>query len=156
MTSVDTITQCREDWSSASVVTREKNNSNNSTDETQQLILLLKLIHTATPDTKKLCCLCRDRLRCELDSRRNSRLSPAENFKSDHVQIYRLIRAGTADTTQTGPSCLVWRRYELGIIERSPVRLWWRVSRWCQNAARASFSTEQQPRQKISASWKTL
>jgi len=63
MTSVDTITQCREDWSSASVVTREKNNSNNSTDETQQLILLLKLIHTATPDTKKLCCLCRDRLR---------------------------------------------------------------------------------------------
>jgi len=31
-----------------------------------------------------------------------------------------------------------------------------RVLRWCQSAVRASFSTVQQPRRKISTSWKTL
>jgi len=42
----------------------------------------LKLIHTATPDTTKLSCLCRVRIggvNCTPD---NSRLSPTENLKS--------------------------------------------------------------------------
>ena len=32
-----------------------------------------------------------------------------ENLKSVHVQSNRPILTGTLDTTQTGPSCRVWR-----------------------------------------------
>jgi len=37
----------------------------------------------------------------------NSRLSPTENPKSEHVHSNRPIHTGTSDTTQTGPSCRV-------------------------------------------------
>jgi len=39
----------------------------------------------------------------------NSRLSWSENLKSERVQCNRPIHTGTPDTTQTGPSCRVWR-----------------------------------------------
>jgi len=45
----------------------------------------LKLIHTATPDTTKLSCLCRVRFGRVNWIRDNSRLSPTENLKSEHV-----------------------------------------------------------------------
>ena len=37
----------------------------------------------------------------------NSRLSPTENLKSEHVNSNRPIHTATPDTTQTGLSCLV-------------------------------------------------
>jgi len=49
------------------------------------LSVLLKLILTATPDMTKLCCLC---LVCFVGLNwipDNSRLSPAENLKSEHI-----------------------------------------------------------------------
>jgi len=69
----------------------------------------VELIHTASPDTTKLSCLCRVRLGGVNWIPDNSRLSPAENMKSERVQGNRPIHTGTPDTTQTGPSCLVWR-----------------------------------------------
>ena len=33
----------------------------------------------------------------------------AENLKSEHVQSNRPFHTGAQDTTQTGPSCSVWR-----------------------------------------------
>ena len=38
----------------------------------------------------------------------NTKLSPTENLKTEHVQSNCLIHTGTLDTTQTGPSCRVW------------------------------------------------
>ena len=38
----------------------------------------------------------------------NSRLSPTENLKSEHVESNRPIHTGVPDTTQTRPSCRVW------------------------------------------------
>ena len=69
----------------------------------------LQLIHTVTPDTTKLSCLCRVNVGGVNWTRDNSRLSPTENLKSEHVQSSRPIHTATPDTTQTGPSCLVWR-----------------------------------------------
>ena len=59
--------------------------------------------------------------RSEMDSRDNSRLSPTENLKSEHVQSNCSVHIATPDTTQTGPSCCVWRawRCELGITVQS-------------------------------------
>ena len=51
--------------------------------ETQNTIL--KLIHTATPDTTKLSCLCLVRLGAVNWIADNSRLSPTENLMSEHV-----------------------------------------------------------------------
>ena len=69
---------------------------------------VLKLIHAATPDTTKLSCLCRVRFGGVNWIPDNSRLSPTENLKSEHVQSNRPVDAGTPYTTQTGPSCRVW------------------------------------------------
>jgi len=44
----------------------------------------------------------------------NSRLSPTENLKSEHVHRNRPIHTGTLDTTQTGPSYRVWRATWIG------------------------------------------
>ena len=71
-------------------------------------VYVLKLIHTATPDTTKrsrLCRVCFGGVNWIPD---NSKLSPTENLKSEHVQSNRPIHAGTPDTTQTGLSCRVW------------------------------------------------
>ena len=38
----------------------------------------------------------------------NSRLSPTENLKSEHVESNRPIHTGVPDTTQTRPSCRIW------------------------------------------------
>ena len=46
---------------------------------------MLKLIHTATPDTTKLACLCRVRFGGVNWIPDNSRLPPTENVKSEHV-----------------------------------------------------------------------
>ena len=51
--------------------------------ETQNTVL--KLIHTATPDTTKLSCLCLVRLGAVNWIADNSRLSPTENLTSEHV-----------------------------------------------------------------------
>ena len=70
----------------------------------------LKLIHTATPDTTKLSCLCRVRFGGVNWIPDNSRLSPTENLKSEHVQSTKCpIHTATPDTTQTGLFCRVWR-----------------------------------------------
>jgi len=69
---------------------------------------ILKLIHTATPDTTKLSCLCRVRFGGVNWIPDYSRLSPTENLKSEHVQSNRPIHTCTPDTTQTRPSCRVW------------------------------------------------
>ena len=71
----------------------------------------LKLIHIATPDTTKLSRLCCIRFGGVNWIPDNSRLSPTENLKPEHVQSNRPIHIATPDTTQTGPSCrvLVWR-----------------------------------------------
>jgi len=71
-------------------------------------VVLLKLIHTATPDTTKLSCLRRVRFGGVKRIPDNSRLSPTENLKSEHVHSSRPIHTGTPDTTKTGPSCRVW------------------------------------------------
>ena len=76
---------------------------------TQMTLLLLKLIHTATPNTTKLSCLCRVRFGGVNWIPDKWRLSPTKNLKSEHVQSYGSIYIGTLDTTQTGPSCRVWR-----------------------------------------------
>jgi len=60
----------------------------------------LKLIHTATPDTTKLSCLCRVRFGGVNWIPDNSRLSPTENLKSGHAQSNCLIHTGTPDTTR--------------------------------------------------------
>ena len=69
----------------------------------------LELVHTATPDTTKLFCLCRvhfggvdwipDQLKTVADRK---------IVKSERVRSNRQIHTGTPDTTQTGPSCRVW------------------------------------------------
>ena len=71
----------------------------------------LRLIHTATPDTTKLSCLCRVRFGGVNWIPDNSGLSPKEKVESEHVRSNCPIHAGTPDTTQTGAvlSCLVWR-----------------------------------------------
>ena len=69
---------------------------------------VLKLIHAATPDTTKLFCLCRVRFGGVNWIPDNSRLSPTENLKSEHVQSNRPIHTGTPDTTQIGQFCRVW------------------------------------------------
>jgi len=92
---------------------------------------LQKLIHTATPETTKLSCLCRvgfGSVNWILD---NARLSPTEKLKSEHVQTSRPIPTGTPERfasdsafadhvrvyklyllayllTHTGPSCRIW------------------------------------------------
>ena len=67
-----------------------------------------KLIHTATPDTTKLSCLCRVRFGGVNGIPDNSRLSPTKNMKSEHVSSNCPIHAGH-DTDRTVLSCLVWR-----------------------------------------------
>ena len=69
----------------------------------------LKPIHSAAPDTTKLqSCLCRVRFGGVNWIPDNSRLSPVERLKSEHVNSSRPIHIGTPDTTQTGLSCPVW------------------------------------------------
>ena len=75
---------------------------------------LLQLIHTATPDTTKLSCLCRGRFGGVNWIPDNSRLSPAGSLKSEHVQNNRPIHTGTPDTIQTRPSCRVWLAVWIG------------------------------------------
>jgi len=60
------------------------------------------------PDTTKLSCLCRVRFGGVNWIPDNSRLSPTENVKPEHVNSSRSIHIATADTTQTGLSCRVW------------------------------------------------
>jgi len=67
----------------------------------------LKLIHTATPDMTKLSCLCRVHFGGVNWIPGNSRLSPTENLKSEHVHSNRPVHNDTPDMTQTGPSCRV-------------------------------------------------
>jgi len=63
-------------------------------------------MHTATPDTTKLSCLCRDRL-SGLSGVNwipdNSRLLLTENLKSENVHSNRPIHTGTPDAVL---SCL--------------------------------------------------
>jgi len=69
---------------------------------------VLHPIHIATPDpTKKscLCCVCLGGVKCILG---NSRLSPTENRKSEHVSSNCPVHTATPDTTQTGLFCRVW------------------------------------------------
>jgi len=61
---------------------------------------VLKLIHTDTPDTTKLFCLCRVRFVGVNSIADNSRLSPTENLKSGHVHSNRPVYTGTPDTTR--------------------------------------------------------
>jgi len=58
-------------------------------------LVILKLIHTATPDTTKLSCLCRVRFGGVNWIPDNSRLSTTENLKSEHVQSNRPIHTAT-------------------------------------------------------------
>jgi len=69
-----------------------------------------ELIHTATPDTTKLSCLCRVRFDGVnwIPPSDNSRLSPTEYLKSEHVNSTCPIRTATPDTTRTGLFCRVW------------------------------------------------
>jgi len=67
---------------------------------------VLKLIHSATPDTTKLSCVCRFGGVNWIPE--DSRLSPTETLKSDHVQSNCPVDTVIPDTTQTGPSCCVW------------------------------------------------
>ena len=57
----------------------------------------LKLIHTATPDTTKLSCLCRARFGGVNWIPDNSRLSPTENLKFEHVNSNCPIHTATPD-----------------------------------------------------------
>ena len=68
----------------------------------------LKLIHTAMPDTTKLSCPCRVRFGGVNWIPDNSRLSPTENLKTEHVNNNCPIHSATPDTTQTGLSCRVY------------------------------------------------
>ena len=61
--------------------------------------------HTSTPDTAKLSCLCRVRFGGANWIPDNSRLSPTENLKSEHVDSNCPIHVATPDTTQTGLFC---------------------------------------------------
>ena len=81
---------------------------NNITPPSHTQARSLKLIHTATPDTTKLSCLCRVRFGGVNWIPDNSRLSPTENLKPEQVQSNSPIHTGTPGTTQTGPSCRVW------------------------------------------------
>ena len=64
-------------------------------------------IHTTTPDTTKLPCLCPVRFGGVNWIPDNSRLSPTENLKSEHVNSNCPIHTTTPDTTQTGLFCRV-------------------------------------------------
>ena len=66
-------------------------------------------IHTARPDPTKQSCLCRVCLGGVNGILDNSRLSPTENLKSEHVNSSCLIHTATPDTTQTGLFCRVWQ-----------------------------------------------
>ena len=57
----------------------------------------LKLIHTATPDTTKLSCLCRVRFGGVNWIPDNSRLSPTENLMFEHVNSNCPIHTATPD-----------------------------------------------------------
>ena len=78
---------------------------------TSDIFSVLKLVHTtAAPHPRKLSCPCRDRFGGVNWIPDNSGMCrPTENLKSEHVQSNRPIHIGTPDTTQTGPSCRVWR-----------------------------------------------
>jgi len=58
----------------------------------------LKLIHTATPDTTKLSCLCRVRFGGVNWIPDNTGLSPTENLKSEHVQSNRPVHTAAHQT----------------------------------------------------------
>ena len=60
---------------------------------------------------------------CELDSRDNSRLSPTENLKPEHVQSNCPIHTGRPDTTQTFllrpcPTVGCWNTQRIGVAQR--------------------------------------
>jgi len=63
-----------------------------------------KLIHTATPDTTKLSCLCRVRFGGVNGIPDNSRLSPTKNYFSSNCPIH-----ARHNTDRTVLLCLVWR-----------------------------------------------
>ena len=68
----------------------------------------LQLVHSSAPRTTKLSCLCRVRfggVNWILD---NSRLSPVECLKSEHVNRNCPVHTATADSTRTGLFCRVW------------------------------------------------
>ena len=67
-----------------------------------------KPIHTTTPDTIKLSCLCRVRFGGVNGIPGNSRLSPTKNMKSEHVSSNCPIHA-RHNTDRTVLLCLVWR-----------------------------------------------
>jgi len=70
------------------------------TDQHRKHDIPLKLIHTATPDMTKLSSLCRVRFGGVNWITDNSRLSPTENLKSEHVNSNCLqIHTSTPDDT---------------------------------------------------------
>ena len=81
-------------------------------------VALLKLIHTATPDTTKLSCLCRVRFDDVNRIPDNSRLSPTDNSKSERVNSNCPIHTATPDTTQTGLFCRAWCGGVNGALQR--------------------------------------
>jgi len=90
---------------------------------TMPVHVLSKLIHIATPDMTKLSCLCRVRFgsACELDSHDNSRLSPTENLKSEHVNS-NIVQFTPPRQTRHRQDCFVVSggRCELGISRSTP------------------------------------
>jgi len=78
----------------------------------------LKLVHTATPDTTRLSCLCRVRFGGVNWIPDSSRLSPTENLKSEHV-IIAIVQFRPPSQTRHRLNCLVVSggRCELCITE---------------------------------------
>jgi len=74
---------------------------------------LLKLIHTATPDTTKLSCLRRVRFGGVNGIPDDSRLSPTENLKSEHISSSCPFHTATPDKTRL-PRLPVDRRRDTG------------------------------------------
>jgi len=94
--------------SSENVERIEKKLENYPQSSIDDRVTVLKRIHTATRSTTKLSCLCRVRFSGVNWIPDNSRLSPTENLKSEHVHSNRPAHTGIPDTTRTGPSCRVW------------------------------------------------
>ena len=70
--------------------------------------IAFKLFYTATPDTTKLSRLCCVRFGAVNWIPDDSRLSPTENLRSEHVHVNCPIHTPTPDTSQTGLFCRVW------------------------------------------------
>ena len=97
--------------SSATRIHKPQVDSNCSLPTADRSASFLYPIHTATPDTTRLSCLCRVRFGGVNWIPDNSGLSPTGKLKSEHVRL-------TLVTTQTGLFCcgfllVQWRRQDL-------------------------------------------